>query len=64
LLDEPLRTIGFKENIMDDFTTNDDFTKCLRQEIVKWACTLDHPVCTKAAHEKLYYYVQNSEKYP
>jgi len=59
LLDESLRTIGFKENIMDD-----DFTKCLRQEIVKWACTLDHFECIKDAHQKLYYYIQNIEKYP
>jgi len=40
LLDKPLRTLGFKKDIMDN-----DFIKCLRQEIVKWACTLDHPEC-------------------
>jgi len=54
-----LKTLGFEENIKDN-----DFTKILRQEIVKWACTLNHPDCTKAAHEKLYHYIQNPEKYP
>jgi len=34
LLDKPLMTLKF-ENIMDN-----GLTKCLRQEIVKWACTL------------------------
>jgi len=59
LLDEPLRTLGFEENLMDN-----DFTKCLRQEIVKWACTLDHPECLIAANHELYQYLQNHEKYP
>jgi len=59
LLDEPLRTIGFQENIMDDY-----FTNCLRQEVVKWACTLDHPECAIEARYKLYHYLQNPEKYP
>jgi len=62
LLDKPLRTLGFDENIMDN-----DFTKCLRQEIVKWACTLDHPECAIAnykLHYQLQHYLQNSEKYP
>jgi len=58
LLDKPLRTLGFEENVMDN-----DFTKCLRQEIVKWACTLDHPECLKAANHKLHQYLQNPEKY-
>jgi len=38
LLDEPLRILRFEENVMDN-----DFTKYLRQEIVKWTCTLNHP---------------------
>jgi len=57
LLDKPLRKLEF-ENIMDN-----DFTKCLRQEIVKWACTLNHPECAIAGHE-LHLYFQNPEKYP
>jgi len=59
LLNEPLRTLKF-ENIMDN-----DFTKCLRQEIVKWACTLDHPECAIVTHNELLdYYPLNYEKYP
>jgi len=59
LLDKPLRTLGFEENEMDN-----DFTKCLRQEIVKWACTLDHPKCLLAANHKLRQYLRSPEKYP
>jgi len=58
LLDKPLRTLKF-ENIMDN-----DLTKCLRQEIVKWACILDYPECTIAVHHELNLYLQNPEKYP
>jgi len=62
LLDEPLRTLGFDKNM------DNDFTKCLRQEIVKWACTLDYPECAianyKLHYHKLQHYLQNSEKYP
>jgi len=59
LLDKPLKTLEFK-NIMDN-----DFTKCLRQEIVKWACTVDHPKCAIVAHHvSLHDYLLNHEKYP
>jgi len=51
--------LGFKENVMDN-----KFTKCLRQEIVKWACTLDHPDCAIETRHKLHHYLQNPEKYP
>jgi len=54
-----LKTLGFEENIEDN-----DFTKCLRQEIVKWACRLDHSECAIAAFDKLYQYVEDPEKYP
>jgi len=43
-----LRTLGFEENIIDN-----DFTKCLRQEVVKWACTIHHLECTIATLHKL-----------
>jgi len=59
LLDKPLKTLGFEENIKDS-----DFTKCLRQEIVKWACRIHHPECAIAAHHKLHRYLDNPEKYP
>jgi len=59
LLNVPLRTLHF-ENIMDN-----DFVKCLRQEIVKWACTLDHPEYAIVAHHmSLDYYLLIYEKYP
>jgi len=58
LLDEPLRILEFEENIMDS-----DFTKCLKQEIVKWAYTLNHRECATVIHQKLHHYVQNFEKY-
>jgi len=54
-----LKTLGFEENINDD-----DFTKCLRQEIVKWACRNHHPECVIVASNKLYQYVENPEKFP
>jgi len=54
-----LKTLGFEENINDD-----DFTKCLRQEIVKCACRIHHPECVIAASHKLYQYLENSEKLP
>jgi len=59
LLDEPLRILRFNENIVDN-----DFTKCLRQEIVKWACTLNYPECVIANYHKFHHYLQNPEKYP
>jgi len=59
LLDEPLRTLGYEENVMDN-----DFTKCLRQEIVKWACMVNHPECAITAHHKSHHYLQNLEEYP
>jgi len=59
LLDEPLSVIGFHKNIKEYY-----FFNCLRQEIVKWAYTLDHPKCAVEARYKLYYYLQDPEKYP
>jgi len=54
-----LKTIRFEENINDD-----DFTKYLRQEIVKWACRVGHHECIIAAFHKLYQYLENPEKFP
>jgi len=54
-----LRTLGFEENIIDN-----DFTKCLRQEVVKWACTIHHLECTIATLHKLDRYLENPKKYP
>lgn len=31
----------------------DDFTKCLRQEAAKWACTLNSQECTATAMANL-----------
>jgi len=57
LLDEIL--IILREENVDNVLTN-----CLRQEIVKWACTLDHPKCAVIAYHKLHHYLQNPEKHP
>jgi len=59
LLDKPLRKLEF-EDIMDP-----DFTKCLRQEISKWACTLDHPECAMVTpYASLDYYLLIYQKIP
>jgi len=54
-----LKILGFQENVMDN-----EFTKNLRQEIVKWACMLDHLDCKIVAYHKLHHYLQNLKNYP
>ncbi|KYN16391.1 Glutamyl aminopeptidase [Trachymyrmex cornetzi] len=44
LLEKPLKTLGYEERLMEN-----DFTKCLRQEIVKWACILQYDECKQSA---------------
>ncbi|EGI62473.1 hypothetical protein G5I_09198 [Acromyrmex echinatior] len=41
-----------------------DFTKCLRQEIVKWACTLQYDECERSALRKLEHHLENHESRP
>ncbi|XP_018367848.1 PREDICTED: aminopeptidase M1-B-like [Trachymyrmex cornetzi] len=43
-LEKPLKTLGYEERLMEN-----DFTKCLRQEIVKWACILQYDECKQSA---------------
>ncbi|XP_071647029.1 aminopeptidase N-like [Temnothorax longispinosus] len=40
ILTKPLKILGFEERLLEN-----DFTKCLRQEIVKWACTVELTEC-------------------
>jgi len=58
LLDVPLKILRFEEHLMED-----DLTKCLRQEIVKWACILKHSECAITANYKLEQLLRNPEKY-
>ncbi|KYM93608.1 Aminopeptidase N [Cyphomyrmex costatus] len=58
LLDLPLKTLGFQENLMED-----DLVKCLRQEIVKWACMLNHSECITTATYKLQQFYKSPSKY-
>jgi len=54
-----LKTLGFEKNIKDN-----DFTKCLRQEIVKWARRVHHPEYATMFFHKFYQYLDNFEKLP
>ncbi|XP_011066196.1 PREDICTED: uncharacterized protein LOC105153184 [Acromyrmex echinatior] len=59
LLEKPLKTLGYEEQLMEN-----DFTKCLRQEIVKWACTLQYDECERSALRKLEHHLENHESRP
>jgi len=48
ILVELLKKIGYTENSYDD-----NSVKSLRQEVAKWACVLDDPICKKTAVDKL-----------
>jgi len=48
ILVELLKKIRYTEN-----SYGDNSVKCLRQEIVKWACILDDSICKKIAIDKL-----------
>jgi len=43
-----LRNIGYSDDLYDS-----DFTKCLREEAIKWACVLKISECEKAAASEL-----------
>jgi len=58
LLNEVLNILWLEENM------DNDLTKCLRQEIIQWTCTVDHPACMIMGYHELYDYLQNSEQYP
>lgn len=57
LLPVLLKKIGYQE-----YSTEDDFTKCLRQEIAKWACALGDPDCRNNAITKLEWHLANPDK--
>ncbi|XP_077272191.1 glutamyl aminopeptidase-like [Temnothorax americanus] len=49
-----LRKIEYNE-----YSENNDFTKCLRQEAAKWACVLGDPECKTEAVTKLKLHLEN-----
>ncbi|KYN22433.1 Glutamyl aminopeptidase [Trachymyrmex cornetzi] len=59
LLEKPLKTLGYEEHLMEN-----DFAKCLRQEIVKWACILQDYQCEQSALRKLLQHFENPEINP
>ncbi|XP_018359908.1 PREDICTED: aminopeptidase M1-A-like [Trachymyrmex cornetzi] len=58
-LEKPLKTLGYEEHLMEN-----DFAKCLRQEIVKWACILQDYQCEQSALRKLLQHFENPEINP
>ncbi|XP_029160653.1 glutamyl aminopeptidase-like [Nylanderia fulva] len=48
ILNDVLERIGYEEH-----SEEDDLIKCLREEVVKWACTFKHPKCLQMAKYKL-----------
>ncbi|KAG5331488.1 AMPE aminopeptidase, partial [Acromyrmex heyeri] len=59
LLENPLKTLGYDEHFMEN-----DLTKCLRQEIVKWACILEYDNCEQTASRKLQQHLRNPKINP
>lgn len=55
ILSKPLERLGIEER-----PTENEFTKYLRQEIAKWACTAEHSECLQMAKFKL----EQHLKYP
>lgn len=54
LLANSLKKLGYEEHPMEN-----DLTKCLRQEIAKWACTFGHSECLYVAKFKLEQHFKN-----
>ncbi|XP_018360139.1 PREDICTED: aminopeptidase N-like [Trachymyrmex cornetzi] len=59
LLEKPLKTLGYEEHLVEN-----DFVKCLRQEIVKWACIFQFDECEQSAFRKLMQHLGNPEINP
>ncbi|KYM97312.1 Aminopeptidase N [Cyphomyrmex costatus] len=59
LLNEPLKTI---EN--NTYRVPNYFIKCLKQEILRWACTLQHQHCVRMAKHTLEEHLENPDKNP
>lgn len=56
ILSKPLERLGIEERSMEN-----EFTKCLRQEIAKWACTAEHFECLQMAKFKLEQHLKHPE---
>ncbi|XP_029659022.1 aminopeptidase N-like, partial [Formica exsecta] len=52
-----LRFLFWKINYEEDSKEN-DLTKCLRQEGIKWACILGESECQRVAHDRLLEHIQ------
>jgi len=55
-LDGPLQILGPEEH-----STENDFIKCLRQEILKWACLIGHSQCLEMVKQKLFFHLKDPE---
>jgi len=53
-----LERIGYEERSEENV-----LTKCLRQEVAKWACIFKDPTCIQMAKNKLERHIIHSEKY-
>jgi len=53
-----LKKIGYQEK-----PDENDLTKCLRQEVAKWACALGNSDCRSNAIAKLEWHFANPEKH-
>ncbi|XP_018344310.1 PREDICTED: aminopeptidase N-like, partial [Trachymyrmex septentrionalis] len=65
-LEEKMRNILptlFKKIGYQEISNEHDFTKCLRQEIAKWACVLGDSDCRNNAKFKLEWHFANPEKH-
>ncbi|XP_029158813.1 thyrotropin-releasing hormone-degrading ectoenzyme-like isoform X2 [Nylanderia fulva] len=51
------KNINFKE-----YSKNDDLTKCLKQEIAKWACVFDYKECKKRANNDLTRHIKSPSR--
>ncbi|KYQ50501.1 Aminopeptidase N [Trachymyrmex zeteki] len=58
ILPTVFKKIGYKE-----IPNENDLTKCLRQEIAKWACVLGDSDCRNNAKSKLEWHLANPEKH-
>jgi len=48
---------------LDESPTENDLIKCLRQEIAKWACIVEHSECLLKAKFKLEQHLEHPELY-
>jgi len=42
--------------------SNDDHTKCLKQELIKWKCITNDTMCIRLANYKLQWYLTDPKR--